>query len=330
MFDFLSKVKIGKQAMISLIKGGAFDKLEGRDRIEIMRDYILATCDHKSRLTLQNFSGLIASGLIPADLEFEVRVFNFNKFLKANCKLKEYYILPAPCEKFYKEFFDIDELIVIKNFPAIEQKTWDKMYKKVMDKAREWLKTNQESTLNDYNDLLFKQDWDKYCKGNISSWEMESLCFYHGAHELAKVNNSKYGLSNFSDLPENPEVDYYFKRAGKEIPIFKLHRIAGTVIGKNKIKNIVSLLTTDGVINVRFRAEMFAAFDKQISEKQEDGTKKVVEKSWFGRGTKIMLTGFRRGDQFVPKKYANTPTHTIYRIDEVTEDGDLSLRSERG
>ena len=62
--------------------------------------------------------------------------------------------------------------------------------------------------------------------------------------------------------------------------MFVLHRIAGTCIAKNKTKSTVELLTTDGVVTVKFRKEYFALFDKQISERQPDGTKKIVEKSW--------------------------------------------------
>ena len=42
-----------------------------------------------------------------------------------------------------------------------------------------------------------------------------------------------------------------------------------------------------------------------------------------------MLTGFRRGDQFVTKTYKHTPTHQLYKI-ELTNDGrDLILTHER-
>ena len=327
--DFMARTKVNKQGMIALIKGGAFDKIEGIERREIMVNYIMKTADLKKRLTLQNFNGLISAGLVPEELAFEVRVFNFNKVLKANCKVGEYYALPEPCMKFYEEFFDTDILTVVSNYPAILQTSWDKTYKKVMDGAREWLKINQERTLAAYNNMLYANEWDKYCQGSISAWEMESVCFYYHEHELAHVNSVKYGISQFSELPYEPEVDYYFKRGGKDIPIFKLTRIVGTVLGKNKTKATVQLLTTDGVVNVKFRMEQFSLFDKQLSEKQEDGTKKITEKSWFKRGSKIMLTGFRREDTFVIKTYKNTQTHSIYKIDEVNEVGDLILRSER-
>ena len=109
----------------------------------------------------------------------------------------------------------------------------------------------------------------------------------------------------------------------------KLNKIIGTCIDKNKTKSTVTVLTTDGVVDVKFRPEYFAMFDKQMSEKQADGSKKIVEKSWFNRGSMIMLTGFRRGDQFVPKKYSKTPTHQLYKIDEITESGEIKIRSQR-
>jgi hypothetical protein len=42
-----------------------------------------------------------------------------------------------------------------------------------------------------------------------------------------------------------------------------------------------------------------------------------------------MITGFRRGDMFVGKTYADTPTHQLYKINDVTENGELVLQSER-
>jgi DNA polymerase-3 subunit alpha len=158
---------------------------------------------------------------------------------------------------------------------------------------------------------------------------MEALCFYYNEHELANVNTHKYGISNFFDLPEQPEVDYFFKRNGKEIPIYKTHKIIGTVISKNDARSSISLLTTEGVVNVKFTKEYFAMFGRQISEKQEDGTKKVMEKGWFQRGTKVMCTGFRRDDMFVTKSYAHTPTHQLYKITDVYENGDIELTHDR-
>ena len=44
---------------------------------------------------------------------------------------------------------------------CIKAKTWDKMYTKVMDVARAWLRDNQQEALDRYNYLIAKADWDK-------------------------------------------------------------------------------------------------------------------------------------------------------------------------
>lgn len=326
--DFLNRCPLNKSAMISLIKAGAFDNLELdwakelsiEPRVLIMIYYLSRNCDAKKKLTLQNFNGLLQHNMIPQDLEFQKRVYVFNKYLKAETKVGKYYVFNAPCIEFYNQFFDIEELDIINGLTCILQTKWDKIYKDVMDAARNWLKENQEKVLKEFNYILFKEAWDKYANGTISAWEMETLCFYYHEHELANIDTKKYGISDFFSLPSEPEIEYFLKRNKKEIPIYVTHKIMGTVISKDDNHSSISLLTTTGVVTVKFTKEYYAMYKKQISEKQEDGTKKVMEKGWMNRGTKLMLTGFRRGDQFVAKSYKHTPTHQLYRI-EVTDNG---------
>lgn len=334
--DFMNRCPLNKTAMFSLIKAGSFDLLEKdwaeelgvEPRLLIMVYYILKVCDAKKRLTLQNFNGLIQRDLIPASLEFQKRVFTFNKYLKSEKKVGKYYIFDDVCERFYSQFFDMEKLSVINGITCILQTDWDKIYQKEMDTARDWLKENQEEILKEFNYILFKECWDKYATGTISAWEMESLCFYYHDHELIDVDVDKYGISNFFNMPETPIVDYFFKRNGKEIPIYKTYKIIGTVISKNDTRSSVAILTTNGVVNVKFTKEYFAMFNRQISEVQEDGTKKVKEKGWFSRGSKIMVTGFRREDTFVAKSYKHTSTHQLYKITNV-ENGEMQLEHER-
>lgn len=335
--DFMAKCPLNKSAMISLIKAGAFDKLEtewGKElsvepRIAVMTYYLSKVCDAKKRLTLQNFNGLVQHNLIPEELDFQKRTFNFNKYLKANQKVGKYYVFNEVCSTFYNQFFDIEQLDVINGVTCILQTKWDNIYQNVMDTARDWLKDNQQEMLQKYNTVLFKESWDKYAQGNISAWEMEALCFYYHEHELEHINNLKYGLIDFFKLSAEPDVDYFFKRNGKDIPIYKISRIAGTIISKNDTRSSITLLTTTGVVTVKFTKEYFAMFNRQISEKQEDGTKKVVEKGWFTRGTKVLIQGFRRDDMFIAKTYSKTVGHQIYRITNITDKGELTLQHER-
>jgi len=328
--DFYYKVNPKKQAMVSLIKSGAFDNM--MERKLCMAWFIWETCDKKSRLTLQNLPGLIRYNLLPEDTDERImarRVYEFNRYLKAVCKNKEsptWYFLDARAISFLQEM-GYDALIQENEF--LEIKVWEKEYQHWMDIFREWIASDKEAILNNLNGLIFKQDWDKYAEGNYSSWEMEAMCFYYHDHELKDINFQKYGISDFFKLPENPEVERTFTKAGKTINIFKLYRICGTCIAKNKVKSSVSLLTPTGVVNVKFRKEYFALFDKQISEKQEDGTKKVKEKSWFNRGQMIVVQGIRSGDDFITKKYASSAGHQLYKINKIVNNTDLELTTER-
>lgn len=326
--DFLGRVKCGKQAVISLIKGGAFDSFGERKRI--MAEYLWLNCDKKKRITLQNMNGLIQRGLLPDHLSLQSKVFEFNRYLKNVCKLTDgYYVLDDRAYGFIDRFFPDVPLEVFGPTYAMNQKLWEKVYQQQMDFVREWMKANQDEVLYQLNKTIFEEEWKKYASGNYSSWEMEALCFYYHEHELKNVNRARYGISNFFDLPEEPIVEKTFKRGGIEIPIYRLNRICGTCIAKNKTKGTVSLLTPEGVVEVKFRNEYFSLFDKQISVRGADGVKHVVEKSWFNRGSMIMVTGIRRGDDFIPKKYASTVGHQLYKIENITSNGSLTLRTER-
>jgi DNA polymerase-3 subunit alpha len=198
-----------------------------------------------------------------------------------------------------------------------------------MDVIRKFLADNKDELLTQLNSAIFLEDWNKYAKGSLSAWEMEVLCFYYHEHELQTVDTERYGFVDFFKLPEDPEIDRTFVKSGKEIHIFKLHRICGTCIAKNKTKGTVTLLTTSGVVNVKFRKEYFSLFDKQISERGSDGVKHTVEKSWFNRGNMIVVTGIRSGDDFVSKKYASSGGHQLYKIDEILPNGELRLKDTR-
>ena len=331
--DFLIKVNPNKQAMISLIKGGAFDHM--MERKLCMAWYIWETCDKKKNLNLQNLATLMKLNLLPADtLERQqaLHIYEFTRYLKLICKYdKVNYKLDDRAIDFLQKI-DKDDLIQSKdsNF-YLNVKDWnDKVYQGWMDVYRKQIADNKEEILNKLNEIVFKMDWGKYCpKVNYSAWEMEVLCFYYHEHELAKVNQSKYGFADFYSLPEDPIVERSFIKAGKTINIYYLSKLCGTCIAKNKNKSIVTILTPTGVVNVKFRKEYFTLFDKQISQKQPDGTKKIIEKSWFNRGNMIVVQGIRSGDDFIAKKYASTAGHQLYHIDEIQSNGNLILRNNR-
>jgi len=326
--EFMAKVRITRQPMIALIKSGAFDKFG--ERKQIMATYIFLTCDRKKRINLQNMAGLLRRNMIPEELAWERRVFEFNRYLKDKCRnagAPNGYLLDERAFGFLNDP-EIIEFDLQHKLGAywLDAKEWDKYYQTQMNSVREWMKDNQSEVLYQLNKQIFLEDWLKYASGSYSAWEMEVMCFYHHEHELAHVDARKYGLARFPNLPVEPIVTSLWRN---RIPIYQLSRIAGTVIAKNKTKSLVTILTIDGVVNVKFSKEYFAMFDRQISQRDADGTKHIVEKSWFNRGNMIVVTGMRRGDEFVAKKYSSTPGHQLYKIDEVLANGSLVLRSQR-
>ena len=98
---------------------------------------------------------------------------------------------------------------------------------------------------------------------------------------------------------------------------------------KNDNKATVTILTPSGVVTVKFTKDYYSRYKKQISERNEDGTKSIIEKGWFKRGTMLMIHGYRRDDQFVAKSYKHNACHQLYKIELENNGRDIILIHER-
>lgn len=324
--DFISKVKVNKTQMVSLIKAGAFDNIYG-DREHTMYSYLELIADRKKRITLQNMAMLINKGILPESFEFEGRVYNFTKYIR-KFKNGDYYELDSNAMRFFLENYDPDVLVDavidgVDNHALIKQKVWDNTYDKAMDPVRTWMKENQNEILCTLNNTLFDEVREKYATGNINKWDMDALGTYCHDHELAGLNKKAYSIVNFEDLDEEPTIaSEFLTQDGSLIRMFEISRICGTVIDKDKNKSTVTLLTpTMQVVAVKVWKNQYAKWDRQISRKNPDGTKTIVEKSFFARGNKLIITGIRRGDDFVPKKYKSTSFPLFEKIEEMDDEG---------
>ena len=328
--DFLSKVHVNKTQMINLIKSGAFDSFG--DRVTIMRNYLAKEAGCKQKLTLQNVAGLIAHNLFPSEYDFEIRVFNFNKYLKKfKDKLTNRITLDEIAQEFYLQHFDEKKIDVSAEGTAtIDVSVWKAIYDLYMANLKKYIVAHHDEMLKALNDQLIQEIWDKYAGGDVNKWSMDSVCFYQDRHELEFADLMSLGVEDFWSLPEEPQIASSFKaKDGHIVNLFQLTKIAGTVIDKNKNKNQITLLTTNGVVIVQAYGVM-PQYDKQISELGSDGKKHVVEKSWFTRGNKIIINGMRRGENiFVAKKYNSQPGHHFTLITNVNEDGSVELQEER-
>lgn len=338
IIDFMKRCPLNKSIMISLIKGGAFDNLDSywakelneEPRLGIMAYYLSQISNLKKKITLQNINGLIEFDILSEE-EFkeEVKAVQLNKYFKKNKKDKFYLIKQNDFSVFTEEFhleplyekseLNGEELL-------INQAVWNNYYESVKDILRTWIVKNQSSLLTELNSKIFKEDWNKYASGTVSSWEMDSICFYFHSHELEGMDKEEYGIRNFFNLEENP-IETMFRG---QIPIYKISKLAGTVIAKNDTRHSISLLTLDGVVNVKFSKDYYAMYKGQLSEIQEDGKRKIVEKGWFTRGTKLLVAGYKVDDTtFKSKVYKKTGCHQLYKIVEIKDNGKLVLEHER-
>ena len=355
--DFLNKMdkykhaeeenKFGDKAVITLIKAGAFDELENKNRVEIMEYYIRKISSPLDSLTIGHILLLKELELLTKDqIEYELRLYKFKKYVcspeflakqTGKSDSTKYYILEQNhAEPFFFKHFETnmkegkDYEYNEEGFIIVKKGSLDREFDKLIMNFKQNTLTNQD-IINAINENRFKQEWNKRAEGNISQWEMESLSYYYHDHELKHIDNKTYLIEDYKQLPSTPVIAEKYMYNGQEKSRFKLSRICGTVLDRDKNKHTVTLLTPTDVVTVKFYKGQFGFYNQQISHTFEGDSKKtVLEKSWFARGNKLLITGFRVDDIFIPKKYFDSAyRHTVQLIKSVDDNNELKLQTER-
>ena len=304
--DLIDKVKVDAIQATNLIKAGAFDSLGNRE--DLLEWYCFYRAKMKNTLNLRNMQMLIEKNYIPKELTFYAQLYKYNKHIKIYLE-DDIYIIPHEDAEFLN-YFNFSDFIWDSEFATVEASLWKRYYEKSMDVIRDWIKENLHWLLDEVNKEAVDEIKRKYAQGNRAKQEMAALGYYYSFHELEAPEYKDWidslGVVDFNSLPEQPIVEAEFK--GRKI--FKLYRIAGTSIGRDKQKHIVGFETTSGFLKAKFYRAQFLKYDKQITI---DGKK---EPSWFFRGQKLLLTGYRAGDQFIVKTYKKHKYgNPIYKFD---------------
>ena len=327
--DFLNRTNsriATKDKVINLIKCGAFDRVEGKDRAEILKEFIWERCEPKKKLTMQNANMLIDLGLLPDELEYESDVYKLTKELRKHRDSQKLWYradqLDIPFNKIdawrqvFKDSKIIGEELLIDGEPGkfIDSKKWDYFYETQMTKVKNYIKLNHDELLNRLNNRLFSDEWQKYCSGDRLQWELDSLNFYFSGHPLkTAISEMNIAVDRVNDIVEGA-VDGFFLIKGKQIPKMKLYTLAGTVIDRDKVKGLVTMQTPDGVVNIKCYKDLYAIYAQTISEVDENGNKEIEEESFFEKGVHLLVTGIQRGSTFIPKVYKQTGRKSIMRI----------------
>lgn len=342
---------VQKSKMVTLIKAGCFTELDNPDRTATMRKFIQRIVKPLEKLTMVQLPMLVEHGIVPEDLRILVRVKNFKDYVthesffvrnvidkdKKKIPKKGYhdriFVLDEVSMEFFNEHFSQNSVVGIQDeFYLISEKKFLKEWEEKIQPLKEWFPT----ALEEYNNKLVEKEYENLASGSIAKWEMDALNYYYTEHELAHLDNEKYGIVDFFNLPEDPEPYEYYVRyiqgEKKYIPKNKIVRLAGTVLDNDNNRHMITLLTTTGVVGVKFSKGQYVYYNRQIKVPIEGSDKsKIAEYSWFKRGNKLIICGYRSGDTFRAYRYKDTIyQHCAMKIEEVRDDGSVYLISGRG
>ena len=312
--DFCNKVTkriLTRDKIVYLIKAGCFNEIEHKSVREILKDYILSTCDQKKNLTLQNANMLIDKDMLPEDLAPQAAVFKLTKALrKHKTEDKAYYIISEECDRDLLETFTdkIDvETMQLDNDRVVEvvnANKWDSyVYNPNMTSVKSYINDHKAEMLATLNNMLFMEDWNKYCLGDELQWELDAFTMYRSGTPLDEVGGQlPIEIDNVNDLCEDA-VDGFFMIQGKKIPRMHLYTLIGTVLQRDTTKGVVTLQTPGGVINMKLYKDLFAFYNNETNGG-----------SYFEKGTHLLVTGIVRGSMFIPKVYKNTGRKSILKL----------------
>ena len=332
---------ITNSKFIQLIKAGCFDEFEP-NRIKVMKQYIVLSTPVKSELTMQNLPEIMRIKVkLPREL---TAPYNFKRYVCSKqflygthpqFKSKKLYWLDDKALRYFNancrnelqegvDWFEQDGMTLVVD------KAIEKLYRPVMDALKEYI--NRPEFIKEYNKCLYRAKYEDMIEvEDVNKWGFEACAYYpYGGHELSNLDLDRYNISQFEELPEEPVFieKFYGKRSWKQ---YDISAICGTVLARNDNNHLVSILTPDNeVVNIKFNGGAYAHYKAQISEQGAEGKKIVRDKSWFERGSLIIVAGYRRGDDFVAKKYKSSVfNHQVQKIDMVNEDGSAVIRSTR-
>ena len=327
---------------VTLIKAGCFDEFE-RNRIKVMKQYILYSSEPKTELTMANLDMAIKIGCkIPRQM---LSPYNFRNYVCSSefyysphpkFKSKRLYWLDNKAQRYFNKnckdqlqenvdwFYQDDMMLVV-------DKSLEKLYKPVMDELKTYINTsefikefNRQVMRKRYNELVPNQD--------VNHWSFETCSFFSNEHELAHVDRERYNINLFDELPEEPR--FVTKRWGKrEWKQYELAQIAGVILDRNDNNHLITLLDiNNNVVQCKFVAENYSWYKAQLSEPDGQGGKIVVDPSWFKRGQGLILTGVRMGESdFKIKSYKSSIfRHKVQKIVNVNNStGEMVIQSYR-
>ena len=298
---------VSPKKAISLIKSGAFDNLEDKNRRQIMADFVKMIIPPKEKITMVQLP--YVRNILPSQFDNILKLHDFRNRIEGRNKEK----MNEEIEKIFIADYSKDVKYEFKDGQlSIDMKSWKKYYDKAIKPLKEELK--KEEYVKEFTKQKRIEYWKEECLGTIPEWEIETILFNSDKFVLDIDTISKrYELSNFKDLKNNPSKG----KNSRGFIDYEISAIAGVVVGNNHVKRIVYLLTEhSGVVPVKVSRKNYTIYQEKTTN---DG-------SWWDRGSLLVLLGYKSGASF------NIRGNNIYRkpvvkIEKVK--GEYNYRNEK-
>lgn len=280
------KVNIDKSALLSLVASGCFDRIAMKDDgVIASRDLLtgkvfLNLADKISKVSTSNIQEIFDNNLIDKKkFEVEKSIYDLHKVILS---------------KKYKLDLIKDDLLSVKFKAKYSEDCYeenngkltisDKQYKKEYEKHIKELKIDFEENSEEYakkiNKIRVIKAFTEY-KGNNEDADLEfkSTSFYFGESWLT-TSKKVYDVDEFNDFEDlDMAVEGYYRKQ-------KLGYIVGTLIGKKKLYNEITLLTNSGCVIVKLGKLLYSTIASDLK-----------------RCDKIVVEGFRGNNCFRCEHY---------------------------
>lgn len=345
--DFAERViepkLLTNSTIIALIQSGAFTTIDDEDPRKTLAKYISRYIyTPNESLTLANIAKIQAYNILPDDLNTQLHIYNYKAYVTQDDFVDHFIInegkkvpkcgyhdralvLDSLSQPYFQEHFSEESIIGTKGDRyIISEKKFIKEWEGITQDLRNWIKS--PNALDAFNKAQYEELWKKYGEGTLSRYEITRLSCYLHPHELTDINLQPYGVVNYFNLPTQPEAYSGYRKKNKDtgewiwVPKFNITRLAGTVLNADNNHHTVSILTLQGVVNIKFNKGQYAFYNRRMAG----------DNSWFKRGTLILVCGYRQDDNFRAYRYNDTIyNHTVNKIIGFKNDGTLELMMQR-
>ena len=266
---------------ISLIKSGAMDNLEDMSRRHIMAELVKLEIPQKDKVTMVQLP--YYRDIIPSEFNKLLELHDFRSRIKGKNKEPMNKDIEQEFIKKYSKHVDYkftDEL-------EIDIKSFEKYYNKEIKPLKEEIK--KPVYAQEFTKKKRQEYWLKECQGSISEWEIDTILFNSDEFIIdTEQVSERHNITEFDDLKNLPFIGTN-ERGFRE---YEISAITGVVVGYNNQKKLVYVLTKDsGVVTIKMSRKKYTHYQEKT---ESDG-------SWWLRGTKLVLLGYKNGEAFYVK-----------------------------